>query len=153
MGEINFQEFIFSAAGLWLCVTILFGVIEAFTLGLTTIWFCGGSLVAMVFAMLGLPVSLQIIVFIVVSGALLYFTRPLAAKKLNQKAEKTNVEALIGAVGTVTMDVKPYGTGRADIQGKDWTVVSRDEKAEIPQGTRVKVLEIQGVKAVVEKED
>ena len=58
----------------WLVVLIVCILIEIPTLGLTTIWFAGGSLFAALVALLHLPLWLQIAVFIVVSLVLLFLT-------------------------------------------------------------------------------
>ena len=69
---------------LWIIIIVIMAVIEALTLGLTTIWFAGGGIVAAIFAALGAPIIVQVILFLVVSIALLYFTRPIAVKKFNK---------------------------------------------------------------------
>jgi membrane protein implicated in regulation of membrane protease activity len=46
---------------IWLSLFVLFLVIEIITMGLTTIWFAGGALVAFLVAVLGLGLGVQII--------------------------------------------------------------------------------------------
>ena len=75
----------------WLGIMILMLVIEVATLGLTTIWFAGGALVATLLALLDVPILVQIIVFLIVSGILVYFTRPIAVKKFNKTATGVTV--------------------------------------------------------------
>ena len=65
-----------SAAVVWLIAAAVFAIIEAATLGLTTIWFAGGAVAAAISAMAGAPIWLQGLLFLVVSILLLYFTRP-----------------------------------------------------------------------------
>ena len=48
---------------IWLIMLIVFIGVEAGTMGLTSIWFAGGALVAMIAAALSAPVWLQIILF------------------------------------------------------------------------------------------
>ena len=62
----------------WLAIFIVLLIIEIATMGLTTIWFAGGALVAFLVAVLGLGLGVQIIIFAIVSLALLAVTRPLA---------------------------------------------------------------------------
>ena len=59
----NYMEF----AIYWLVALIVFLVIEAATLGLATIWFAGGALVALIAAMCGAGIVIQIVLFLVVS--------------------------------------------------------------------------------------
>ena len=55
----------------WLIALAVLLVIEIITLGLTTIWFAGGALVAFVLALFNVPLLVQITVFLVVSILLL----------------------------------------------------------------------------------
>ena len=69
-----------SAAVVWLIAAAVFAIIEAATLGLTTIWFAGGAVAAAISAMAGAPIWLQGLLFLVVSILLLYFTRRRSGK-------------------------------------------------------------------------
>lgn len=135
---------------LWVIAAVVFGIIEGVTMGLTTIWFCGGAVAAALVAMIGAPVGVQFALFFIVSIVLLYFTRPLAQKKLNMKVEKTNSDALIGHVGFVTIPIPAFSTGQVKIQGKEWTAVAWDQERPIDVDTKVLVRSIEGVKLVVE---
>lgn len=59
---------------IWLILLAVLLVIEIITLGLTTIWFAGGALVAFLVSIVGGPLWLQILLFIAVSVVLLIFT-------------------------------------------------------------------------------
>jgi membrane protein implicated in regulation of membrane protease activity len=48
---------------IWIVIAVIFAVIEAFTMGLTTIWFTVGGVGACIIALLGGPLPLQITVF------------------------------------------------------------------------------------------
>ena len=137
---------------MWLVLLVLLLVVEAMTMGLTTIWLAGGALVAWILAMLDVHVAIQIGAFLVVSIALLVLTRPIAMKYFNAKRERTNVEHIIGQTGLVTERIDNiHGTGVVVINGLEWT--ARAEQI-IEPDTIVVVKEIQGVKAIVEvKED
>ncbi len=134
---------------IWVIVAIIFGIIEAFTLGLATIWFCGGAVVAALVAMIGAPFGVQFSLFLIVSIVLLYFTRPIAQKKLNAVVEKTNSDALIGKVGFVTKAIEPFSTGQVKIEGKVWTAISKDREATVKEDLKVIIEGIEGVKLVV----
>ena len=69
---------------IWLIILAVLVVIEIITLGLTTIWFAGGALAALVVSLLGGPVWLQILLFLAVSVVLLVFTRPLAVRYMKK---------------------------------------------------------------------
>lgn len=140
----------FSEAMIWIIIAVIFAIIEAFTLGLTTIWFTVGGVVASVVALLGGPLLLQIVVFLVVSIVLLYFTRPFAEKNLKIGHEKSILENMMGQSGLVTMDILPFNTGQVKLNGQIWTAVANNKEEVIVKGLEVKVVRIEGVKLVVE---
>ncbi len=137
-----------STALIWIAIAVVFAVIEGFTMGLTTIWFTIGGVVASIVAIAGGPEFVQVIVFLAVSILLLYFTRPLAEKKLKIGTEKTNVETLPGETGIVIKEIAPHNTGQVKAQGQIWTAIS-DIGGTLTAGTAVCVLRVEGVKLVV----
>ena len=80
---------------IWLGLLIVFLIIEIITVGLTTIWMAGGTLVALILCLAGFNLWCQIISFLIVSFILLLFTRPFAMKYINCHHEKTNYEHVI----------------------------------------------------------
>ena len=138
----------------WLILFVVLLVIEIFTMGLTTVWFAGGALVAFVLAFAGLGLPVQIIVFLLVSILLLVLTRPIAIKFFNQERQKTNADRLIGqkAVVLETIDTL-HSTGRVEINGMEWSAKAEDAAAVIEAGAVVSVEGIQGVKLIVKKEE
>ena len=80
----------------WLGILAILLVIEAITVGLTTVWFAGGALVACIVSWLGGGIVVQLLLFFGVSVVLLIFTRPLAVRYMNKGVEKTNAESLLG---------------------------------------------------------
>ncbi len=138
-------------AVLWLGLLIVFLVIEAITLGLTTIWFAGGALVCFLTALFHAPVPVQIALFFVVSLILLFFTRPVAVRFMNQKTERTNVDSLLGEKALVTETIENLkGTGRVKVRGVDWTARTQQDGKVIAADTVVTVRKVQGVKLIVE---
>ncbi len=142
----------FSLPIFWLLLLIVLGVVEIFTQGLATIWFCGGALVAAICAIIGLGLPVQIGAFLIVSIILLVFTRPIAVKKFNPKTISTNAEALIGKNGVVTAEIKEFAPGQVRLNGLEWTAVSFDDTF-IEKDAKVLVKKIEGVKLVVTKID
>ncbi len=138
----------------WLGVLILMLVIEIVTLGLATIWFAGGALVAFIAAMLGAKMVVQIILFFAVSIVLLLVTRPIAVKYFNKDRIKTNAESLIGSDAIVIGEIDNLqGIGQVTIGGQEWSARSGNEKIKYPVGSVVKVIDIKGVKVVVEEKE
>lgn len=134
---------------LWLIVMVLFLVVEAATVGLVCIWFAVGALAALIGALLGADIWLQIVLFLVVSAVALYFTRPLVKKYVNSKVEPTNADMVIGKECRVTETVDNIaGTGAVYVDGKTWTARSESDEV-IPEGTLVTAKSIDGVKLIV----
>lgn len=139
-------------AMIWLAVMIILIVIEIITVGLTTIWFAGGALAAMFVSALGGGTVLQIVVFLAVSFVLLIFTRPLVMKCITSKRVKTNYEGIIGKIVKITQDVDNInGTGCAVVNGQEWTARAADDDSRIAAGSLAKVVNISGVKLIVEQ--
>ncbi|MDD6042839.1 MAG: NfeD family protein [Eubacteriaceae bacterium] len=147
------ENLILSAPVFWLVAAIVFGVIEALTMGLITIWFAGGSLVALVAAVLNFSIPVQIILFLVVSVVLLIATRKIFVEKLNTGKQMTNVGALIGKIGTVKTDINPLSVGTVNLSGQVWSAVCADNDKTVKAGAKVKVTAIEGVKLIVEPEE
>ena len=135
----------------WILAMVAFLVIEAVTAGLASIWFAVGALIAMVTAMLGAQIWLQIVVFVVVSAITLYFTRPLVKKYVNNKVEPTNADMIIGKECRVVETIDNIaGTGAVYVDGKTWTARNSQEEI-IPEGELVRAEQINGVKLIVSK--
>ena len=138
-----------SLAILWLVLLILFLVGEASTAAVTTIWFAAGALAAMITALLGGQIWLQLVVFLVVSVILLLSLRPIVKKYLNPKKSRTNIDAVIGTEGYVLTEIDNLAaTGRVKLGGMEWSARSTAGE-KIPVGTLVKVDKIEGVKVFV----
>lgn len=143
-------------AFLWFGLFIVLLVIEIITLGLTTIWFAGGALVAFIASVLGMPLAGQFVLFLAVSFLMLYFTRPWAVKYVNKNRAKTNIDSLIGKTAVVQEEINNLkAQGKVILNGMEWTARGREEQSVIQKGALVEVLEINGVKLIVRemKED
>ena len=135
---------------MWLGLLIVFAVSEAATVGLTSIWFAAGALCALVAALLGGPLWVQLTLFLAVSLLWLLAVRPLAKRYVNSEVEPTNADRVIGAEAQVTEDIDNiHGKGAVVIRGMTWSARSQDG-GPIYAGTMVRVLRIEGVKVFVE---
>ena len=134
----------------WLIALVVFLVIEAATLGLATIWFAGGALIALIAAMCGAGIVVQMVLFLVISLVLLIFTRPFAVRFLSKDTLKTNVDRVIGMEGVVTEEISNLaGTGKVSLGGNVWTARTENEGGTIPVDAVVAVLRVEGVKLIV----
>ena len=133
----------------WLGAAVVFGIVEALTAGLVSIWFVAGSAAALIGAFLGAGLGVQVALFLVVSAAALAATRPLVKRYTAGKAVPTNLDRVLGDSGKVTETIdNENSTGAVYVDGKTWTARSADGSA-IPAGTRVMVERIEGVKLFV----
>ena len=133
----------------WAVLIVIFLVVEGATPGLVSIWFALGALASLLSAFLNAPLWLQIIIFVTVSCAALYFTRPLAKKFVNRKITPTNADMVIGATAVVTQRIDNItGTGAVTVGGKIWTARSATDEP-IEAGTLTVVKSIEGVKLIV----
>ena len=135
----------------WLALAVIFAIAEAATMGLVSVWFAAGSLVAMVASMLHAPLGVQIALFLVTAAVTLVLTRKFAKQQFNKERERTNADRVVGAIAIVTETVdndKPSGQVRA--AGQIWTARSLQGTV-IPEGAKVTVHSIRGVKAMVEE--
>ncbi|MGN0390080.1 MAG: NfeD family protein [Wujia sp.] len=134
---------------IWLIVAAILIVAEIVSMGLTTIWFAGGALLAALASYLGAHWLVQILIFAAVSVVLFVFTRPFALKHFMKDIEKTNVESLIGQEGVVKDAIDNVeAKGVVKLNGMDWTARSVDG-IKIDAGQVVIVKEISGVKLMV----
>lgn len=138
---------------MWLAVVAVLLVIEAITVGLTTVWFAGGALVAAIASWLGAGQVVQWILFVAVSLVLLIFTRPLAVKYMNRDVSRTNVDSLIGKRAVVIQEINNLAqTGQVKINDLEWMARTKDDGCTIPQKAVVVIREVKGVKLIVEEE-
>lgn len=149
----NLLGMTFDISVLWIAIAVLFAIIEAFSMGLYTIWFTLGAVVASVVSIAGGSIMLQIIVFLAVSILLLYFTRPLAEKKLKIGSQKTNVDALPGQKALIIQDITPYNTGQVKAAGQVWTAMAQTADAHLKEGSTVEIVRVEGVKLIVKALD
>ena len=136
----------------WLVILVVLVVIELLTMGLTTIWFAGGALIAAIASLFRAPFAVQVILFLVVSVVLLFFTRPLAVKYFNKDRVRTNAESLVGRQAIVISEIDNLqGIGHVNVGGMEWSARTKEDGVTIPVGTVTTVLAINGVKLVVEE--
>lgn len=133
----------------WLILMIVFLLIEAMSVGLTSIWFAVSAFVALLIAFVGGPIWLQVAVFLILSICLLAFTRKFFMEKLKMGSEKTNANALIGEKALVITKIEPYQGGRVRVNGQEWAAIAKKIDLPIEENQMVKVVAIEGVKLIV----
>ena len=114
---------------IWIAAIVVFGIVEAVTVGLVSIWFVLGAV-----------------------AGLLAATRPLVQKMLHRDETPTNADRVLGQTARVTETIdNTVPTGAVYADGKTWTARSASGRV-IPKDTLVKVQRMEGVRLFVEEE-
>lgn len=136
---------------IWLGAAVLFGIVEAVTAGMVSIWFVAGALAAFLGSLMGASMGVQLALFVVVSAGALALTRPLVRKLNAKKIIPTNLDRVIGTEGRVTETIdNSNSSGAVYVDGKTWSARSGDGSV-IPAGEMVRIEKMEGVKLFVEK--
>ncbi len=135
---------------LWFVIIIGSAVVEVLTMDLTSVWFSLGALVAFLLGLVGVHPIIQLIVFILVSVALLLSVRPIAKNYFRTNIISTNSDRLVGKTALCTKVIEEGARGEVKVDGKIWTAIAHDGSA-IEEGQKVEILAIEGVKLIVVK--
>lgn len=140
---------------IWLSLLVVLILIECCTLNLTTIWFACGSLIAFIASLCGDNLLLELFLFVGCSLAFFFLLRPSALRRFNKKRSRTNLDATIGQTVTVLETVDNIrGTGRARLNGMEWTARSESDSVIYSVGELASIVRIEGVKLILtNKED
>jgi len=140
--------FVGTMTDLWLWLAIAFTVIEFITVGIVSIWFAIGALVAMLSSLFIQNLFIQFLVFVTSSAFLLIKTRKIAVEKLKIGQHKTNIDGLIGEECIVTKSIEPFEPGEVKLNGKSWRAISESHHP-YEVGELVHVLRIEGVSVII----
>jgi len=134
----------------WVIIAVVCGSIEIFTMGLWFLWLALAALLVAVGVRLDWLATLQwqLLIFAFFTLIFIIFTRPLAIKFFKTKDTISNVKALVGQHGISTTDIEPLQYGQVKVNGEIWTAISNHE---IKSGTKIEVIDIDGVKLIVQK--
>ena len=133
---------------LWILGALVCGIVEVMSVSFVFLMFAIGALAAGIAGACGANLTIQVIVFIVVSIALLVILRPFLKGRIDRSSAyvPSNTDALIGKTGYVTETVGERH-GRIQFSGGEWR--ARTEGPELPVGAEVRVDRIDGATAVV----
>ena len=134
---------------IWLAAMLVFLFVEAQSVTMVSLWFAAGALAAVIGALCGAELWLQVVPFFAVSIVLLASLRPLARKYFTPKITKTNVDSIIGTQGLVTTAIDNVtAQGQVKLGAMEWSARSTTGEV-IPVGTLVSVDKVEGVKVFV----
>ena len=139
----------------WLIVAGIFFIGEIFTAGFLIFWVGVGALLAMASAFFTDNIIIQTTIFVISSGLLLFLTRPFVNKYVDKDQDDvvTNAKSIIGRKAVVTEDIDPLkSVGLVKVGEEVWSAISGTQEL-IPAGTKVEILDIDGVKVVVKPDE
>ena len=134
----------------WLILAVILFAVEAATLSLVSIWAALAALVCAVIAFVGVSNYWVSVCFVLLTASLLISTRPFVKKYLNSRVVPTNADRIIGLEAEVVKSIGKNATGQINVRGTIWTAASLNSE-EIKEGTRVIIISIEGVKAIVKE--
>ena len=133
----------------WLVLVIILIFVEVATVNLVSIWFVASGIVAMILSFFIEDIAIVSTIFAILGIVLLIITRPIVNKLKSKDNVKTNLDRIIGEDAIVTQDIVKNEVGEVKVDGKRWSAISKNICL---KGDIVKILRIDGVKLVVEKE-
>ena len=136
---------------LWAAAIVVFGILEAVTVQLVSIWFVFGAVAALIASLCGANFITQVLIFVGVTVLTLLITRPIVKKHLKPKVQSTNADRCIGESAVVTQRIDNLASlGQVKVGGSVWSARSLGGEV-IEAGEIVKVERIEGVKLIVSK--
>lgn len=134
---------------IWLIASGIFFICEIITVGFLVFWLGVGALIAMIVSLFTSNIIVQMSVFVISSGLLIFATRPLVNKISKKDVVPTNVYSLIEKKAIVTEEINwVTGKGLIKFEGEVWSAKSK-EQINIPKGSEVEIESIEGVKVFV----
>ena len=134
---------------LWILLALLLAGGEVASLSFFLAPFAVGALLGAAASLAGLGSIVAIIVFLVSSGLLFGFVRPIAQRHMRTPPQiRTGTAALVGRTAVVTERIEG-GAGAVKLEGEIWTARPYLEGDVIDAGKRVHVVEIRGATALV----
>lgn len=132
----------------WFLIMLVAIVAEVATTALVALWFVLGALVAGVCALFDASITVQIVVFFVISGVSLGLFLTFFRKKIFK--EKPNEDTLLGTLCQVKETIPEYGRGRVLADFKDWQAEEINGR-KVEKDEWVRVEKIRGVTLLCSK--
>ena len=138
---------------LWAVVATLAFVGELLSISFFLLFFALGAAVALVIALAGAGIVTQIVGFVVAALLSLVVLRPVLTSRLTLRGGERYVSraGIMGKSGIVTNAIEPGASGMVRIgDGEFWTARSVYPDQRIEAGSRVRILDTDGLVALVE---
>ena len=137
----------------WAVLAALAFAGELLSVSFFLLFFSLGALVGLVMAFLGLPMIAQAIGFVAASILSMAVLRPALMHRISFRGSERYESrgSITGRSGVLTDPIEPGGSGTVRIgSGEFWTARSLYPERGIEAGTRVRVLDTDGITALVE---
>lgn len=137
---------------MWLVIAIVCLIIEVASFDFFVTCFALGALGAMVGALVGLPIWMQVLVWAIISILSIWFIRPALTRYLHPKEQQrvSNADALIGREGKVIEAIEKMGYGYVKIDGDEWRALSADGDP-IELGAAVRIVARESIIVIVKR--
>ena len=139
---------------IWIWVAIIAAsiIIELITMEMVSLWTAVGGLCALILDVIGVNLEIQLVVFFVVSIALLLSLRKLALKYLLKSTQKVGNERVFGTKARLLTEITNETPGTIKVNGVIWSATTTDGTP-LAENTIVEIVELRGNKFIVKKED
>jgi membrane protein implicated in regulation of membrane protease activity len=135
---------------IWVVVAVALLIAEATTSAFVAIYFGLAAVAAAAIAAAGLDAAVQLIAFAALSVGSLVLTRPALKRAASSGTGiRTGVDAMQGRIGVVTRPIAALEPGQVKVGGEMWTARSFYDEEPIAVGSRIEVVKIEGVTALV----
>lgn len=135
---------------IWLIIAGFFFILEIATVGFLVFWFGVAALITCLLSLFIHNVIAQTAIFVILSAALIFLTRPFANKIAKKDTIVTNSNRIIGKEAIVKKQISANESGLIKVGGDTWTAILDAPYTEpISEGSSVEITKIDGVKAVV----
>lgn len=134
----------------WAVFVVVTAIIELNTNDLVTIWFTVGGVCALVAALFKLNITIQVVIFVLVSVVAILLTRPIAIRMQQKEIIRTNSDKIIGKIATVTIKIETNEIGEVKVESRLWRAINNDGSS-FDVGEKVIINAISGTKLIVSK--
>ncbi len=139
----------------WLIAAAILVIVELLTNTFAAFCLVGGCALALVAALIGFGIEVQLVAAAIGSVIAFIAFKPLIKKQAEARHNRenlSNMDALIGRVTVVDEPIEEHRPGRIIIDGDNWQAVSADGTA-MEKGTKVKVISYDSIILTVARAD
>lgn len=136
---------------IWIIVAVILFIVEIFAPTFLAACIAIGCVAAGLFSYFDVDIKIQLIAFSIGALASFFGVRPFMLKYAHKNSDKvkTNVDALVGKIGKVTIDIdNSQNQGRVTIEGDDWKAESENNEI-LNAGGKVEILKVNSTILIV----